>query len=66
MRYIINILIAIDQFANTILGGDPDMTISTRMGNWLRSGGYIKQAIAVVICRLLNIVDKNHCEDAKE
>ena len=31
-KYIKNILIAIDQLLNTILGGDPDMTISSRLG----------------------------------
>lgn len=29
-RYGLNILISIDQFANTVLGGDPDETISSR------------------------------------
>lgn len=31
-KYIRNILISIDQMANTLLGGDPDMTISSRLG----------------------------------
>jgi hypothetical protein len=31
-RYFLNILIAIDQFINTIVGGDPDETISSRVG----------------------------------
>ena len=31
-KYIRNILISIDQLANTLLGGDPDMTISARLG----------------------------------
>jgi hypothetical protein len=29
-RYIINVLIAIDQLANALTGGDPDETISSR------------------------------------
>lgn len=32
MKYIWNLLIAIDQLFNTILGGDPDETMSSRMG----------------------------------
>jgi hypothetical protein len=32
MRYIRNILISLDQLVNTIFGGDPDMTISGRLG----------------------------------
>jgi hypothetical protein len=37
-RYFWNILIAIDQFTNTICGGDPDETISSRLGKWAREG----------------------------
>jgi len=29
-RYFINILISLDQFINTLLGGDPDETLSSR------------------------------------
>jgi hypothetical protein len=29
-RYIVNILISLDQLLNTILGGDPDETVSSR------------------------------------
>ena len=29
-KYIWNILVSIDQFINTLLGGDPDETISSR------------------------------------
>lgn len=31
-KYIYNILIGIDQLCNAILGGDPDETISSRLG----------------------------------
>jgi hypothetical protein len=40
-RYVHRVLVALDQFANVILGGDPDETISARSaraaerGNWL-------------------------------
>ncbi|MDP4158147.1 MAG: hypothetical protein Q8911_00075 [Bacillota bacterium] len=34
-KYFYNILIGIDQLCNTILGGDPDETISSRMGKHL-------------------------------
>lgn len=34
-KYIFNILIGIDQLCNTILGGDPDETMSSRMGKHL-------------------------------
>lgn len=31
-RYLFNLLIALDQFINTVFGGDPDETISSRLG----------------------------------
>ena len=37
-KYLRNLLVAIDQLLNTILGGDPDETISSRLGKrdwWL-------------------------------
>jgi hypothetical protein len=34
--YFIRILIAIDQLANTIAGGDPDETISSRLGKHVK------------------------------
>jgi hypothetical protein len=37
-KYFWNILIAFDQGVNTIFGGDPDETISSRMGKWARKG----------------------------
>jgi hypothetical protein len=36
--YCWNILIAIDQLINTFFGGDPDETLSSRMGKWARTG----------------------------
>lgn len=38
MRYLFNILLGIDQFANVILLGDPDETISGRLGRAHLSG----------------------------
>ena len=32
MKYLKNILLSLDQMANSILGGDPDETISSRLG----------------------------------
>ena len=36
-RYFWNILISIDQLVNTLFGGDPDETISSRLGKWERA-----------------------------
>jgi hypothetical protein len=32
VRYFWNLLIAVDQLFNTVFGGDPDETLSSRMG----------------------------------
>jgi hypothetical protein len=61
-RYIWNMLISIDQLFNTVLAGDPDETISSRMGKRARKG----DKLGKVICRILNIFDKGHCEKSIE
>ncbi len=63
-KYIWNILIALDQLLNALLGGDPDETISSRIGKALREGraGWFVRAIAWT----LDKIDPHHCEDAIE
>lgn len=56
-----NILISIDQLGNTITGGDPDETISSRAGKRQQD-----QWWARALCWLLNKLDTGHCEDAIE
>ena len=56
-----NILISIDQLANTILGGDPDETISSRAGKMQHDSKWAK-----VLCWLLNKIDTNHCKESIE
>lgn len=51
-------LISLDQFANTLWGGDPDETISSRLGKHYLAGDSI---IACIICKLLNYLEKDHC-----
>lgn len=59
-RYIWNLLISIDQLFNTLLGGYPDETLSSRMGK--------NQDCPVCrfICKLLDLVDKDHCQKSIE
>ena len=59
-QYLWNILISLDQFANTLLGGDPDETISSRAGK-ARKG-----RLGYYLCRVLHWFDKGHCQDALE
>ena len=70
-KYFWNILIALDQLVNTLLGGDPSETMSSRMGKLVLQwkthpelkGRYI---IAIIICRLLSYIQNNHCIDSIE
>ncbi|MCX6154406.1 MAG: hypothetical protein NT007_09615 [Candidatus Kapabacteria bacterium] len=54
-KYIWNILVSLDQLANTLLGGDPDMTISGRVGRWYPNSDF-RQFIDLIF-------GKNHCKD---
>lgn len=58
MSYIKNILIGIDQLGNTLIGGAPDETISSRFGRAIRED---RCTLCKWVCAALNIVDKNHC-----
>ncbi|MDX8383560.1 MAG: hypothetical protein R8M45_05725 [Ghiorsea sp.] len=60
-QYIFNLLISIDQLANTIIGGDPDETISSSCGKRVTTCKTCKW-----LCILLNKIDKRHCKDAIE
>ena len=60
-KYLWNVLISIDQFVNTLFGGDPDETISSRLGKM-----YKKSTFAYIVCKFLSIFDKRHCEKAIE
>lgn len=63
-KYIINVLIALDQLANALLGGDPDETISSRAGRMLKLKN--KPLWARILCWFLDFIDPNHCIDAVE
>lgn len=68
-KYFWNILIAIDQLANTILGGDPDETISSRLGKWshrYKHSKDIRKYIAKYLGYILNKIDTNHIEKSIE
>jgi hypothetical protein len=64
-KYFWNILISIDQFFNTLMAGDPDETISGRMGRWHNMGGW-RAKIATPICWFLGKLDSGHCADSIE
>jgi len=60
-KYFWNILISIDQLANTILGGDPDETISSRAGKRQHDQWWAK-----AFCWILDKINKKHCRNAIE
>lgn len=61
-KYLLNLLIAIDQGANTLLGGDPDETISSRAGKGQAQG----KRWACVLCRFLDWFQRDHCAKSIE
>jgi len=67
-RYFWNLLIAIDQLANTILLGSPDETISSRLGKWRREEPFYtwRWKVSYVVCRILHVLDPEHCRNSIE
>ena len=57
-QYLWNILIGLDQFANTLIGGDPDETISRRAARNAHLRGW--RALGI----LLDAIDPGHMERA--
>ena len=60
-QYIWNLLLSLDQLANTLIGGDPDETISSRLGKRVDTC-----AACRFICSLLDRVDTRHCHKSIE
>ena len=68
-RYFVNILLSIDQLGNSVLLGDPDETISSRLGRIKEKwGGEIpwRRPVSRFTAWWLNKIDKNHVENAIE
>ena len=68
-KWLLNILISIDQLGNTITGGDPDETISSRIGKMkVKHGGRIPwyRPLSKVVDWGLDKIDPNHSIDAIE
>lgn len=61
-RYGGNVFVAYDQLGNALFGGDPDETISSRVGKGVRNGS----RIAMFFSWYLSTVDPGHCEKAIE
>lgn len=61
-RWFWNVLISVDQLGNTLAGGDPDETISSRAGKAKQEG----KRWGCVLCRILNWFDRGHCDKSIE
>lgn len=60
--YVYRVLVSINQLTNTLLGGHPDETLSSRWGRAKKRGNKAARAA----CRVLAITDPCHCETAIE
>lgn len=58
-----NILIGIDQLLNALALGDPDETLSSRMGKAVQANRCI---LCRGLCWLIGKFDPNHCEKTIE
>ena len=58
LQYLWNLLHLFDQVCNTVLGGDPRMTLSARMGRDIVEG---KCKTCGYICKFLNVFQSDHC-----
>ena len=68
-KWLLNILISIDQLGNTLFGGDPDETISSRLGKLkLRHGGTIPwhRPLSKIVDYGPSTLAPNHSIDAIE
>lgn len=54
--------VSFDQLANTVAGGSEDETISSRAAKAARA----KRWWGCVLCRLLHVFDRDHCERSIE
>ena len=68
MKWFWEILIAVDQLLNAILGGSADETISSRCGKRLRAvkAAGTKCYLCGPLCWLLDKIDPGHCDTAIE
>jgi hypothetical protein len=68
-KYLLNLLLGIDQLGNVIVGGDPDETISSRLGRLkVVNGGRIpwRRPFSKVVEWALDKIQDDHCRRAIE
>lgn len=63
-QYLVNLLMGIDQFVSTILGGHPDDTISQRLGRAkVHGGGVVVNFFSLTVDSIAYFLagESNHC-----
>lgn len=65
-RYILNLLIALDQLINTLIGGYPDETLSASAWLGEQQGKMIPRIMRPVIDFLFIPFERDHCRKAFE
>ena len=65
MKYIKKILLGLDQFGNTLMGGYPDETISARAGRHRGGPRLIDRLWWTPLAHVLNDIQDHHVEGAE-
>lgn len=66
LRYVLNILIALDQLVNTLIGGYPDETLSASAYLGEREGKWYGRIFRPIIDFLFWPLQRDHCKRAFE
>ena len=61
-RYLLNLAVVLDEVGNTLTGGDPGETISSRAYKAQQND----KAWGCILCKFLNVFQKDHCKIANE
>ena len=66
LRYLLNVLIAIDQLANALIGGAPDETLSASAWKGEQQGRTLPRLFRPLIDLLFYPFQRDHCRKAYE
>ena len=61
LQYFYNLGSVFDRVVNTVLGGDPRQTLSSRMGRDIEAG---RCPFCGWVCRRLDVLQRGHCASA--
>lgn len=61
IEYLFSVLVAVDQLSNALTGGNPDMTISARIGQFSHNSLYWRKLEKLVDWAFLPVEGPNHC-----